>query len=53
MGGHKYFIKFFDDYSQYGIVELICENFESLEAFKAYKAKLNDPTREKYQSGSF
>ena len=41
MGGHKYFIKFFDDYSQYGIVELICEKFESLEVFKAYKAKLN------------
>ena len=35
MGGYKYFITFIDDYSRYGFVELICEKFESLEAFKA------------------
>ena len=41
MGGHKYFVMFIDDYSQYGFIELIREKFESLEAFKAFKAKLN------------
>ena len=40
MGGHKYFILFIDDYSRYGFVELIHEKFDSLEAFKAFKAKV-------------
>ena len=40
MGGYKYFITFIDDYSCYGFVELICEKSESLEAFKAFKAKV-------------
>ena len=40
MGGYKYFITFLDDYSRYGFVELIREKFESLEAFKAFKAKV-------------
>ena len=39
MGGHKYFITFIDDYSSYGFVELIREKSDSLEAFKAFKAK--------------
>ena len=39
MGGHKYFITFIDDYSCYGFVKLICDKFDSLEAFKA-KVKL-------------
>ena len=40
LGGHKYFITFIDDYSCYGFVELICEKSDSLEAFKAFKAKV-------------
>ena len=40
MGGHKYFITFIDDYSHYGFVELIPEKSNSLEAFKAFKAKV-------------
>ena len=40
MGGHKYFITFIDDYSRYVFVELICEKPDSLEAFKAFKAKI-------------
>ena len=40
MGGHKYFITFIDDYSQYGFVELIHEKSKSLEAFKTFKAKV-------------
>ena len=40
MGGHKYVITFIDDYSHYGFVELIREKFDSLEAFKAFKAKV-------------
>ena len=40
IGGHKYFITFIDDYSHYGFVELICEKSYSLEAFKAFKAKV-------------
>ena len=40
MGNHKYFIKFNDDYSCYGFIELIREKPDSLEAFKAFKAKV-------------
>ena len=40
MGDHKYFIMFIDDYSRYGFVELIREKSDSLEAFKAFKAKV-------------
>ena len=40
MGGLKYFITFIDDFSRYGFVELICEKSDSLEAFKAFKAKV-------------
>ena len=40
MGGYKYFITFIDYYSRYGFVELIREKFESLEAFKAFKDKV-------------
>ena len=40
IGDHKYFITFIDDYSRYGFVELIREKFESLEVFKAFKAKV-------------
>ena len=40
MGGHKYFITFIDDYSCYGFVKLIREKSGSLEAFKAFKAKV-------------
>ena len=39
MGGHKYFITFIDNYSQYGFIELIREKSNSLEAFKAFKEK--------------
>ena len=41
MGGHKYFIMFINNYSHYGFVELIHENSHSLEAFKAFKAKVD------------
>ena len=37
MGGHKYFI---DDHSRYGFIELIREKSDSLEAFKAFKGKV-------------
>ena len=40
MGGYKYFITFIDDYLCYGFVELIREKSESLEVFKAFKAKV-------------
>ena len=40
MGGYKYFITFFDDYSRYGFVELIREKCDSLDAFEAFKAKV-------------
>ena len=40
MVGHKYFITFSDDYSRYGFVELIREKSISLEAFKAFKEKV-------------
>ena len=40
MGGHKCFITFFDDYSNYGFVELICEKSDSLEASKDFKPKV-------------
>ena len=40
MGGHKYFVIFIDDYSCYGFVEFIREKSNSLEAFKAFKAKV-------------
>ena len=39
MGDHKYFITFIDDYSHYGFVELICEKYDYLEAFNAFKEK--------------
>ena len=39
MGGFKYFITFIDDFSCYGHVELIHEKSDSLEAFKAFKAR--------------
>ena len=41
MGGHKYFIKFIDDYFRYGFIELIREKSNSLKAFKAFKEKFN------------
>ena len=40
MDGYKYFITFIDDYSRYGFFKLIREKSESLEAFKAFKAKV-------------
>ena len=40
MGDYKYFITFIDDYSHYGFVELILEKPDSLEAFKAFEAKV-------------
>ena len=40
MGDYKYFITFIDDYSHHGFVELIREKSNSLEAFKAFKAKV-------------
>ena len=40
LGGYKYFITFIDDFSRYGHVELIHEKFDSLNVFKAFKAKV-------------
>ncbi|KAL6327870.1 hypothetical protein AAG906_026549 [Vitis piasezkii] len=40
LGGHKYFITFIDDFSRFGYVELIHEKSDSLNVFKAFKAKV-------------
>ena len=40
MVGYKYFIMFINDYSRYGFVQFILEKFDSLEAFKASKEKV-------------
>ena len=40
IGGYEYFITFINDYSRYGFVELIREKSNSLEAFKAFKSKV-------------
>ena len=40
MSGYKYFIRFINDYSYYGFVEPIREKSNSLETFKAFKAKV-------------
>ena len=40
LGGYKYFITFIDNFSRYGYVELIHENSNSLNVFKAFKAKV-------------
>ena len=47
MGNHKYVITFIDDYSCYGFVELIHEKSDFLEAFKAFKAKVELQQRKK------
>ena len=33
-----YFITFIDDFTSHGWIELLCEKFEYLDDFKAYKA---------------
>ena len=38
IGGYKYFITFIDDYSRFGWTKLLIEKFESLSAFKTFKA---------------
>ena len=40
LGVYKYFITFIDDLSRYGYVELIHEQSDSLNVFKAFKAKV-------------
>ncbi|WKA12495.1 hypothetical protein VitviT2T_029871 [Vitis vinifera] len=40
LGGYKYFITFIDDFYIYGYVELIHEKSDSLNVFKAFKAKV-------------
>ncbi|WJZ89460.1 hypothetical protein VitviT2T_008680 [Vitis vinifera] len=40
LGGSKYFITFIDDFSRYGYVELIHQKSDSLNVFKAFKAKV-------------
>ena len=40
LGGYKYFITFIDYFSRYGYVELIHEKSDSLNVFKAFKAKV-------------
>ena len=40
LGCHKYFITFTDDFSRYGYVQLIHEKSDSLNVFKAFKAKV-------------
>ncbi|KAJ9679813.1 hypothetical protein PVL29_021660 [Vitis rotundifolia] len=40
LGGYKYFITFIDNFSRYGYVELIHEKSDSLNVFKAFKAKV-------------
>ena len=40
LGGSKYFITFIDYFSRYGYVELIHEKSDSLNVFKAFKAKV-------------
>ena len=38
--GYKYFITFINDFSRYGYIELIHEKSDSLNVFKAFKAKV-------------
>ena len=40
MSGCKYFIIFIDNYSRFGWIELLVEKFESLNAFKNFKATI-------------
>ena len=40
LGCHKYFITFTDDFSRYGYVQLIHEKSDSINVFKAFKAKV-------------
>ena len=40
MGGYIYFINFVDDFSRHSHIELIHEKSDSLEPFKAFKAKV-------------
>ena len=40
LGSYKYFITFIYDFSRYGYVELIHEKSDSLNVFKAFKAKV-------------
>ena len=49
LGGFRHFTIFIDDFSRYGLVELLREKSESLDAFKTFKAtiKLKFSTRTK------
>ena len=38
-GGYEYFVTFTDDYSRYGFVYLMRQNFETFDKFREYKAK--------------
>ena len=40
--GQQYFISFIDNYSRYGYLYLIKEKFQSLDLFKAFKAKVEN-----------
>ena len=40
LGGYKYFIIFINDFSRYGYIELIHKKSDSLNVFKAFKAKV-------------
>ena len=49
MPGHKYFIIFIDDYSRYMYVYLLHNKYEALDAFKVFKAKVENQCEKQIQ----
>ena len=53
INGHKYFISFIDDFSRYSYVYLIREKFEAIDAFKIYKAEVENQLNRRIKSVRF
>ena len=49
MPGKKYFITFIDDYSRYMYVYLLHNKYEALDAFKVFKAEVENQCRKQIQ----
>ena len=50
MNGQQYFITFIDDYIRYGYLYLINEKSESLDAFKNFKAEVENQLSKKIKA---